>query len=104
VELLIFVFCRVAWGIHQAESFVKLPAHRNSDGVGFVRDLALNFRHDIGIGWSDDYPKPSGILVLLNQNATTNCDPPPANALLNSSKQHAAPFDSIFFRQFLRPT
>jgi hypothetical protein len=30
---------------------------------------------------SDDYPKPSGILVLLNQNAARNCDPPPANAL-----------------------
>ncbi len=63
------------------DSLVKLPTHGSFDGMGFVRDLNLDSRHDIGIGWSNNYPKPSGILVLLNQNATPNCDPPPANAL-----------------------
>ncbi|MGA9528128.1 MAG: VCBS repeat-containing protein [Terriglobales bacterium] len=63
------------------DSMVTLPSRGNSDGLGFVRDLNLDSRHDVGIGWSDDYPKPSGILVLLNQNATPNCDPPPANVL-----------------------
>jgi hypothetical protein len=63
------------------ESLVTMAHHGNNDGIGFVRDLALNSRHDIGLSWADNYPGPNGILVLLNQNATPNCDPPPADAL-----------------------
>jgi hypothetical protein len=45
----------------------------------FVRDLNLDSRHDIGIDWSTS--NAGGAFLLLNQSATTNCAPPPANKL-----------------------
>jgi hypothetical protein len=45
----------------------------------FIRDLNYDSRHDAGLAWnSSDI---SGAEVLINTNATTNCDPPPANKL-----------------------
>lgn len=41
------------------DAMTKLPTHGAFDGMGFVRDLNLDSRHDIGIGWSRDYPNPS---------------------------------------------
>jgi hypothetical protein len=58
-----------------------LPAYGEYEYFPFVRDLTLDSRHDIGIDWSNPYPDGGGAMVLLNDNATINCDPPPANKL-----------------------
>jgi hypothetical protein len=47
----------------------------------FIRDLTLNSRHDIGLDWSAYNSSSGGAFVLLNTNAPTDCDPPPANKL-----------------------
>ncbi len=62
-------------------SMVNLPTYGNLEGVGFVRDLNLDSRHDIGIDWSTDTNSGGGALVLLNTSAPTNCTPPAANKL-----------------------
>jgi hypothetical protein len=46
-----------------------------------IRDLNLESRHDVAMAWSSVVDDNGGGDVLINQNATRNCDPPPANAL-----------------------
>ena len=54
-----------------------LTGYGQIDGSPFVRDLNLDSRHDIGVVWGNtDGTGPGGAYVLLNANATTNCDPP----------------------------
>jgi hypothetical protein len=59
----------------------SLPGYGEELQYPFVRDLVLNSRHDIGVDWSDYDSSSGGAFVLLNTNAPTDCDPPPANAL-----------------------
>jgi hypothetical protein len=59
----------------------KLPTYGDYDQYPFIRDLNLDSRHDIGLDWSDTNNGGGGAFVLLNTNAKTNCDPPPANKL-----------------------
>lgn len=47
----------------------------------FIRDLNLDSRHDVGAAWNDFFFPSGGPQVLINTNATVNCDPPPANKL-----------------------
>jgi hypothetical protein len=67
------------------DSLVSMPAYGNYEQGLFIRDLKLNSRHDVGIDWetygTNEYPDGGGAFVLLNNNAATNCDPPPANKL-----------------------
>ncbi len=51
-----------------------LTGYGQIDGSPFVRDLNLDSRHDIGVVWGGTGS--GGAYVLLNANATTNCDPP----------------------------
>jgi hypothetical protein len=64
------------------QSYESLYAYGTGESYPFIRDLNLDSRHDIGASWDGSYGDAgSGALVLLNENAETNCDPPPANAL-----------------------
>ena len=45
----------------------------------FIRDLNYDSRHDVGLAWNT--LGEAGAEILVNTNATTNCDPPPANKL-----------------------
>jgi hypothetical protein len=47
----------------------------------FIRDLNLDSRHDVAAAWNDFLFPNGGPQVLINTNATVNCDPPPANKL-----------------------
>lgn len=57
----------------------------DTQGVTFVypiiRDLNLDSRHDVSIAWSNPVDDNGGGDALINENATPNCDPPPANKL-----------------------
>jgi hypothetical protein len=46
-----------------------------------IRDLNLDSRHDVAAAWNDFLFSGGGPEVLINTNATVNCDPPPANKL-----------------------
>jgi hypothetical protein len=46
-----------------------------------VRDLNLDSRQDVATTWNNLSNSTAGAYVLRNTNATTNCDPPKANAL-----------------------
>jgi len=61
------------------DAHVNLPVYGEELFYPFIRDLTLNSRHDIGLDWSTS--SAGGAYVLLNTNAATNCDPPPANKL-----------------------
>jgi len=64
------------------QRYQSLPAYGAAETFPFVRDLNLDSRHDIGVAWDASYGNGgSGALVLLNESAKTNCDPPPENAL-----------------------
>lgn len=63
---------------------VNLAGYGQTEVYPFVRDLNLDSRHDIGTVWDDPdsrFGSGGGAFVLLNTNATFNCDPPGANAL-----------------------
>jgi hypothetical protein len=62
-------------------AMVSVPTHNIPAGVNLIRDLNLDSRHDVGLAWSNPYPNGGGALVLINTDATTNCDPPPADKL-----------------------
>lgn len=55
-------------------SLETLTGYGTLDGSPFVRDLNRDSRHDIGIDWGNSTG--SGAYILLNTNATPNCDPP----------------------------
>ena len=59
----------------------NVPSNGVPASVFFVRDLNLDSRHDVGLVWSNAYPNGGGAYVLINNNAKTNCDPPPANKI-----------------------
>jgi hypothetical protein len=64
------------------QHYTSLPAYGTGESYPFIRDLGLDSRHDIGAAWDASYGDAgSGALVLLNENARTNCVPPPANKL-----------------------
>lgn len=65
------------------QSAVTAPNYGGqTEFLPFVRDLNLDSRHDVGITWNAGYEEQGGgPLVLINNNATTNCTPPAANAL-----------------------
>ena len=64
------------------QSAVTAPAYGEMGHFPFVRDLNLDGRHDVGIAWDISLEdQGGGASVLLNTNATTNCDPPKATAL-----------------------
>jgi hypothetical protein len=46
-----------------------------------IRDLNLDSRHDVSMAWLNEVDDNGGGDVLINANATPNCDPPPASAL-----------------------
>jgi hypothetical protein len=46
-----------------------------------IRDLNLDSRHDVAMAYLNLEDVTGGAEVLLNTNATPNCDPPPANKL-----------------------
>jgi hypothetical protein len=46
-----------------------------------VRDLNLDSRHDVSMAWLNVEDDNGGGMLLFNESATQNCDPPPANAL-----------------------
>jgi hypothetical protein len=46
-----------------------------------IRDLNLDSRHDVSMAWSNVEDDNGGGDVLINENATLNCAPPPADAL-----------------------
>jgi hypothetical protein len=63
---------------------VNVAAYGQAEYFPFVRDLNLDSRHDIGAVWDNPdsrYGSGGGAFVLLNTNATFNCDPSAANAL-----------------------
>jgi hypothetical protein len=53
----------------------------NAFQLSVIRDLSLDSRHDIAMGWGNVEDGSGGGDVLINENATPNCDPPPASAL-----------------------
>jgi len=59
------------------------PFDTKGDAFEFpvIRDLNLDSRHDVSIAWGNVEDDNGGGDVLINDNATPNCDPPPANAL-----------------------
>jgi hypothetical protein len=64
------------------QRYQSLPAYGAGESFPFVRDINLDSRHDIGAAWDGAYGDAgSGALVLVNDSAKTNCDPPLANAL-----------------------
>ncbi len=64
------------------QRYQSLAAYGTGESFPFIRDLNLDSRHDIGTAWDGAYgDEGSGALILLNDSAKTNCDPPPANAL-----------------------
>lgn len=63
---------------------VNLAGYGQTEVYPFVRDLNLDSRHDIGTVWDDPdsrFGSGGGAFILVNTNATYNCDPTPANAL-----------------------
>jgi VCBS repeat protein len=46
-----------------------------------IRDLNLDSRHDVSMAWLNVEDSNGGGDVLMNDNATPNCAPPPANSL-----------------------
>ncbi|MGA7399221.1 MAG: VCBS repeat-containing protein [Candidatus Sulfotelmatobacter sp.] len=46
-----------------------------------IRDMNLDSRHDVSMAWLNVEDDNGGGDVLINDNATRNCDPPPSNKL-----------------------
>jgi hypothetical protein len=64
------------------EKAVAIASYGYEEVSPFVRDLNLDSRHDIGTAWNaNELSEGGGAFVLINDNATPNCDPPPANKL-----------------------
>jgi hypothetical protein len=63
------------------QAFESAPAYADLENFLFIRDLSLDSRHDVGIAYTGIFEPISGAEILLNVNATTNCDPPKPNAL-----------------------
>jgi hypothetical protein len=80
-----FTYYMLGTGEGTFDSPVTTPSYGNVEQSPFIRDLILNSRHDIGIDWENyartNLPDAGGALALINTNATTDCMPPPANAL-----------------------
>jgi hypothetical protein len=58
-------------------SLETLEGYGTIAGSPFVRDLNRDSRHDIGVDWGNSTGSGSGgAFILLNTNATPNCDPP----------------------------
>jgi hypothetical protein len=57
----------------------------DSQGTSFaypiIRDMNLDSRHDVNFAWDSLIDDNGGGDVLINDNALTNCAPPPANKL-----------------------
>jgi hypothetical protein len=68
-------------GTFQAPQNTPYDTQASTFVYPIIRDLNLDSRHDVSIAWSNVQDDNGGGDVLLNQNATPNCDPPPANAL-----------------------
>jgi hypothetical protein len=68
-------------GTFQAPQNTPYDTQGNAFRLPIIRDLNLNSRHDVSIAWGNVEDDNGGGNVLLNDNATPNCDPPPANVL-----------------------
>ena len=63
---------------------VNLAAFGQNELDPLIRDLNFDSRHDLSGGWSDSdsrYGTGGGVFAMVNNSATTNCNPPPANKL-----------------------
>jgi hypothetical protein len=68
-------------GTFQAPQNTSYDTKGNQFVYPVIRDLNLDSRHDVSIAFGNVEDGIGGGDVLINQNATRNCDPPPANAL-----------------------
>ena len=66
------------------QSPVNLTAFGQDEITPLIRDLNLDSRHDLSGGWTDNdsrYSTGGGVFAMVNNSATTNCNPPAANKL-----------------------
>jgi len=68
-------------GTFQAPQNTPYDKKGNAFEFPVIRDLNLDSRHDVSMAWLNEVDDNGGGDVLINANATTNCDPPPASAL-----------------------
>jgi FG-GAP-like repeat len=68
-------------GTFQAPQNTPYDTQGNAFRLPVIRDMNLNSRHDVSIAWGNVEDDNGGGNVLLNDNATPNCDVPAANAL-----------------------
>jgi hypothetical protein len=68
-------------GTFQAPQNAPDDPQGNAFQFSVIRDLNLDSRHDVSIAWGNVVDDNGGGEVLINDNATPNCAPPPANAL-----------------------
>jgi hypothetical protein len=68
-------------GTFQAPQSTPNDSQGNAFQLSVIRDLNLDSRHDISMAWGNVADDNGGGDVLINENATPNCDPPPASAL-----------------------
>jgi hypothetical protein len=68
-------------GTFQAPENAPSDPQGNAFQFSVVRDLNLGSRHDVSVAWGSVVDDNGGGEVLINDNATPNCAPPPANAL-----------------------
>jgi hypothetical protein len=74
-----------AYMIGNGNGTFQSPQTAPNSGAGiayvspFIRDLNRDSRHDVGTAWQTEGE--GGAEILINTNATTNCDPPAANKL-----------------------
>lgn len=68
-------------GTFQAPQNAPYDSQASSFLYPVIRDLNLNSRHDVSLAWNNVEDDAGGGEVLINDNATPNCAPPPANSL-----------------------
>jgi hypothetical protein len=68
-------------GTFQGPQSTPYDTQGNTFQFPVIRDLNLDSRHDVSLAWGNVEDDNGGGNVLINDNATVNCGPPPANAL-----------------------
>jgi FG-GAP-like repeat len=68
-------------GTFQAPQNTLYDTEGNAFQFPVIRDLNLDSRHDVSLAWANIEDDNGGGNVLISNNATLNCDPPPANLL-----------------------